>query len=90
VAGTSPATLPIAIIFVQVYPFSSKKPFPRKAGNGVKKPRGFLTRNIVATADATRTWGDLQYVASGDANVVMADALRSLVWGLRAPYRAGS
>jgi HK97 family phage major capsid protein len=59
-------------------------------GDGFKKPRGFLSHNIVVTSDATRKWGDLQYIPSGDAEEIGADALRSLVWGVRAPYRADS
>jgi HK97 family phage major capsid protein len=59
-------------------------------GNGISKPRGFLSYNIVSTKDDTRNWGDIQYFPSGDANLITADALKSTVWGLRAPYRAGS
>jgi HK97 family phage major capsid protein len=59
-------------------------------GDGGSKPRGFMNHNIVTTSDATRAWGDLQYFPSGDANTIQADALRSLVWGLRAPYRDGA
>lgn len=39
------------------------------SGNGVMKPRGFLDYKTAAvtTADATRDWGVLQYVATGAA-----------------------
>jgi HK97 family phage major capsid protein len=59
-------------------------------GDGVGKPQGFLSRNIVAISDATRAWGDLQYFASGGVTTITADGLKDAVWGLRAPYRAGS
>lgn len=60
------------------------------SGDGVKKPRGFLTYPTEATADATRPWGTLQYLPSGAADTITADALRDMVWGLRAPYRSGA
>jgi HK97 family phage major capsid protein len=60
------------------------------SGNGDGKPRGFLDYDSVATADATRDWGKLQFIKSGDAALVTADGLRDLTWGLRAPYRAGA
>jgi HK97 family phage major capsid protein len=59
-------------------------------GNGVSQPRGFLTHNTVATSDATRAWTDLQYVPSGGATTITADALRDISWTLRAPYRQGA
>lgn len=34
-------------------------------GDGVSKPRGFLDYTTAATADASRTWGTLEHVASG-------------------------
>jgi HK97 family phage major capsid protein len=37
------------------------------SGNGVNKPRGFLSHTPVTTADATRDLGILQYVPSGVA-----------------------
>jgi HK97 family phage major capsid protein len=60
------------------------------SGNGDKKPFGFLSSSIVSTGDATRAFGQVQYIPGGDASLVTADGLKSLVWGVRAPYRAGS
>ena len=40
-------------------------------GDGVNKPKGFLGYSIVA--DASQTWGDIGYVASGAAGA-FADA----------------
>lgn len=34
-------------------------------GNGVGKPRGFTAYTTAATADASRTWGQLEHIASG-------------------------
>ena len=63
-------------------------------GNGVAKPFGLLSGTPVTTSDATRTWGTLQYFASGAASALAttnpADVLRNMVWGLRAPYRNGA
>lgn len=56
-------------------------------GNGVAKPRGFLTYDTALTTDSTRAWGTIQHLLSGAATAVTADALRDVVWGLRAPYR---
>jgi HK97 family phage major capsid protein len=63
------------------------------AGNGVKKPFGFLSYNKVTTADATRAFGALQYVFTGNATgfgtTAPADALHDLLTSLRPVYRAG-
>lgn len=61
-------------------------------GDGVDgKPRGLLTHNIVATADATRAWGDIQYVPAGHASAPtddnIAKALVALVLTLNSRYR---
>lgn len=60
------------------------------SGNGVKKPRGFLTYDTATTDDAGRDWGVIQTVNSGAASAVTADSLRDIYWKLRAPYRAGA
>jgi len=59
-------------------------------GDGVNKPMGILSYPIVSTADASRPNGKLQYVAGGQASTVDADSLRSIYWGLRAPYRSNA
>lgn len=56
-------------------------------GDSVLQPEGFLSVPIVSTPDATREWGQLQYVPSGAATTITADSLRDLAWSLRAPYR---
>ena len=39
-------------------------------GNGVSRPKGFLTYATAATDDTTRPFGTLQYVPSGAAGAV--------------------
>lgn len=61
------------------------------SGNGVKKPTGFLNGAPVATADAARAFGVLQFLATGAAATLGAnpfDALYNLVFGTKAEYRA--
>ncbi len=62
------------------------------SGNGVNRPTGFLTGAPVATADTTRAFGVLQFVASGVAAGLPAnpDRLYDLVYALRARYRANA
>jgi HK97 family phage major capsid protein len=64
------------------------------SGDGVNKPRGFLTGTPVATGDASRAFGTLQYVPSGAATDFIStnpqDRLLDLVHALRAPYRQGA
>lgn len=63
-------------------------------GNGVNKPKGFLTFATAATPDSSRAFGTLQYIASGAASDFVAtnpqDRLVDLVQALRAPYRQGA
>lgn len=62
-------------------------------GSGVGRPKGFLTQPTAATADGTRAFGTLQYLASGTAGDFSAspqERLIDLVQALRAPYRQGA
>ena len=62
-------------------------------GNGVNKPKGFLTYTTTNEADGVRAFGSLQYVASGAAGAFgsgQQDRLIDLVQSLRAPYRQGA
>lgn len=59
-------------------------------GNGTNRPKGFLTQPTSNTADGTRPFGTLQYLASGAAGDFGAnpqDRLIDLVQALRGPYR---
>jgi HK97 family phage major capsid protein len=63
-------------------------------GDGIDKPKGFLTYTNAATGDATRAFGQLQYVPSGLAGGLPTtnpeNKLLDLVHALRAPYRQGA
>ena len=67
-------------------------------GDGVGKPRGFLSYPMAATADATRPWGTLQYVTTGvsgafptsSTTVNPADVLVDVQSALRVQYRQGA
>lgn len=62
------------------------------SGDGVDKPKGFLTHASVAN-DAW-TWGSLGYVASGEdgdfSSINPADAIVDLVYALGAQYRSNA
>ena len=60
------------------------------SGNGTKKPTGLLAGPApVTTTDASRAFGTLQYVASGQAAAMptSADIFYDLIYSLRARYR---
>jgi len=58
------------------------------AGDGSKKPTGFLNGVPVATDDDARAFGILQYLPGGAANVLTdADALTRVVYTLKQQYR---
>lgn len=62
-------------------------------GSGVNRPRGFLQQPVAATADATRPFGTIQYLASGAAGDFGAgpqERLIDLVQSLRPGYRQGA
>lgn len=58
-------------------------------GDGVNKPKGFLSYTAVPNASAS--WGNLGYIASGEAGAFPADdpadVLIDLVYSLKAGYR---
>jgi HK97 family phage major capsid protein len=60
------------------------------AGNGTKKPTGFLAGPApVTTVDSGRAFGTLQYIASGQAAAMPTtpDLFYDIVYALRARYR---
>ena len=62
-------------------------------GNGVKKPTGFLAGPApVATADAARAFGTLQFIGSGQAAALPSspDVFLDMVYALRARYRTNA
>lgn len=64
-------------------------------GDGVAKPRGFLSYTMSSAGDATRAWGELQYVGTGasgafptsSTTVNPADVLVDVTSAMRAQYR---
>lgn len=63
------------------------------SGDGSNKPTGFLAGpEPLTTADASRAFGTLQYIASGQAAALPTtpDTFYDLVYALRARYRANS
>lgn len=64
-------------------------------GNGVGKPQGFLAYTNVTTADATRTWGQLQYLFTGTSAgfgtaPAGSDKLIDVVHTLKSAFRANA
>ena len=62
-------------------------------GNGTKRPKGFLAGPTpVTTADSSRAFGTLQYIASGQAAALPTspDVFYDLVYALRSRYRANA
>lgn len=63
------------------------------SGNGTKRPTGFLAGPTpVLTADASRAFGTLQCIVSGQAAALptSADTFIDMVYSLRARYRANA
>jgi HK97 family phage major capsid protein len=63
------------------------------SGNGTNRPTGFLAGPTpVVTADASRAFGTLQYIASGQAAALptSADVFYDVIYALRARYRANA
>ncbi len=59
-------------------------------GDGIEKPRGFLTGTPVATNDASRAAGVLQFIPTGNAATLGADPIGTLiatVMSMKAGYR---
>ena len=63
------------------------------SGNGTKKPTGFLAGPTpLATADSSRAFGTLQYIASAQAAAMPTspDVFFDMIYSLRARYRANA
>jgi HK97 family phage major capsid protein len=63
------------------------------SGDGTNKPTGFLAGTApVSTTDASRAFGTLQYIASGQAAALptSTDLFYDVVYALRARYRANA
>jgi HK97 family phage major capsid protein len=65
------------------------------SGSGLGQPRGFLSYSTAATADASRSWGAFEHVATGSSGAFGTDpnganVLINLVHKLKAGYRRGA
>lgn len=64
------------------------------SGDGSSKPKGFLNYTTAATADASRTDGVLEHIATGVsadfAATNKADLVYSIIYKLKAGHRAGA
>ena len=69
--------------------FAEKEEEAFTVGNGIKKPKGFLSYDTDDKKDKERDWGKLQKITAGAA-AISADDIVSLIYSLRKPYRAGS
>lgn len=74
--------------------FSRKENNAFCVGDGINKPRGLFDYVPVATADDTRSWGVLQFVATGQAGgfpaANPADKLLDLIFEVKAGYRSNA
>ena len=60
------------------------------SGTGTKMPKGLLAYTAVTTADASRTFGQLQYKETASATAFTSDELIDLIYLLRKKYRKGA
>lgn len=70
--------------------FSEEENLAFLSGNGTKKPKGILAYTSVTTADATRTFGQLQHMLTASATAITGDELIDLIYALRSKYRNGA
>ena len=63
-------------------------------GDGIARPRGLFTYDVVSTADATRDHDKFQYIPTGGAGAFAtnnpSDALITLVYAVKPQYRANA
>lgn len=61
-------------------------------GSGVGRPRGVTTYTFAATGDASRTWGEIQYIASGASGAFAssnpADKFFDMLAAMKPSHRA--
>ena len=60
-------------------------------GDGVTKPKGITAYTTSTSADSSRSWGQLQYVATGvSGGLTDSDKLFDLIYSLKDGYRNGA
>ncbi|WP_047244134.1 phage major capsid protein [Chromobacterium subtsugae] len=67
--------------------FAEQENLAFTAGDGQKKPKGFLAYAVDDKADGARANGTLQAVLSGAVGTINPDALIDLIYSLKASYR---
>jgi HK97 family phage major capsid protein len=73
--------------------FSRKENTAFAAGTGAGQPKGITSYTTVSTADATRAWGQLQYIATGSAGDWTSanfEKIYDVEAALKASYRQGA
>ncbi len=72
--------------------FAAQETAAFTSGDGINKPNGIL--NYTAVADATQSWGNVGYIATGAAGAFAStapiDALIDLIYAPDTRYRAGA
>ncbi len=67
--------------------FSEQEEIAFVAGDGVNKPRGFLTYRPGGASAGVHPLGNVTEVNSGDAAAITADKLLDMIYGLHSRYR---
>ncbi len=71
--------------------FAEKEGNAFTAGDGINKPKGFLSYGTAATPDATRAYGTMQHVNSGDASSILSvDAFHDLIAITKSKHKNGA
>ncbi|HCD7552983.1 TPA: phage major capsid protein [Citrobacter farmeri] len=70
--------------------FAEKEEAAFTLGDGIKKPKGFLSYAMTTEGDATRAFGKLQNQSAAGSTTVTADELITLLYTLRKKYRRGA
>lgn len=60
------------------------------AGDGVKRPRGFLTYPAGVPGETTATWPRIEQVNSGNASSLTSDGILDLVYAMKDEYHDGA
>lgn len=57
------------------------------SGNGTKKPKGILAYTLAETADATRTFGQLEKLTAASATAITTDEILEVIYSLNSKMR---
>lgn len=70
--------------------FAEKEGAAFLTGTGTKMPKGFLAYTSAETADASRTFGQLEHMTTADATAITGDELLGLTYKLKKGMRSGA